>query len=331
MQRVLVVGGAGYIGSHTCKALRQEGFEPVAFDNLASGFRKNVRWGPFAQGDILDPGALGTAIRDYEPCAIIHFAARAYVAESVTDPALYYSTNVTGTLNVVEAARRGGDVPVIFSSSCATYGVPETVPITEETPQRPINPYGQSKLIGEQILRDYAAAYALRAIGLRYFNACGADPEGETGENPGEMTRLIPNAIRALLTGEPFTVFGDDYATGDGTAVRDYIHVSDLAAAHVAALQALLGGSQTDFFNVGTGTGISVAEIVETLGRVSGQLVPIRTGPRRAGDPPVLIAACDKASQELAFHPRYSDVETILSTALSWSMAQYGNLTRKTA
>ena len=315
-RRVLVAGGAGYIGSHTAKMLHSNGIEPIVFDNLVTGNRSSVRWGEFVHGDILDTSSLTRTLKQYKPDAVVHFAASAYVGESVEDPAKYYRNNVVGTLSLLDACRHAEINKVIFSSSCATYGVPETLPISETTPQRPINPYGRTKLICEQILQDFAAAYALRYVALRYFNACGADPEGELGEWHDPETHLIPRALLAAGGAiQHLTVYGDDYATEDGTCVRDYIHVTDLARAHVQALEHLVAGGDNLSVNLGTGRGSSIGEIIETIGRVTKRKVPVEMHPRRAGDPPALYADPSFARSAIGFSPEYSDLETIVRTA----------------
>ena len=314
--RVLVTGGAGYIGSHTAKLLSEEGIEPIVYDNLATGHRTSVRWGPFVRGDILDTARLRQALARYEPDAIIHFAASAYVGESVENPAKYYRNNVTGTLSVLEASRAAKVDKVIFSSSCATYGVPAALPIKEATPQEPINPYGRTKLIAEQMLRDFATAYALRYVALRYFNASGADPDGELGEWHDPETHLIPRALQAAGDKIPhLAVFGEDYETADGTCVRDYVHVTDLARAHVLAFHHLLSGGKNIAVNLGTGSGTSVRDVVETIARITGREVPTKSHPRRPGDPAVLYADSDFARTVLGFAPKYSDIDTIVRTA----------------
>ncbi|EIM29976.1 UDP-glucose 4-epimerase GalE [Microvirga lotononidis] len=314
--RILVTGGAGYIGSHTCKALAQNGFEPVAYDNLVAGHRDAVRWGPLVIGDVLDRQALVETMRRYDPAAVIHFAAHAYVGESVIEPAKYYRNNVHGTQTLLDACRGAGLLNVIFSSSCATYGVPEALPIREDSPQDPINPYGRSKLIGEQMLADYATAYGMRYVALRYFNACGADPGGEIGERHDPETHLIPRALMAAAGKLPhLSVFGDDYPTPDGTCIRDYIHVSDLARAHLAAVLHLLKGGENLAANLGTGRGISIKEILTAVEQVTGRRVPVRFEQRRAGDPPILFANPALARERLGFWPELSDVDTIVRSA----------------
>ena len=274
---VLVTGGAGYIGSHACKALAESGYTPVAFDNLVYGHKWAVRWGPFVQGDLTDDQALSQVFKQYSPLAVIHFAAYAYVGESVTFPSRYYRNNVVGTIALLEAMRRGGCDKIIFSSSCSTYGMPGQMPIVETEPQSPINPYGRCKLIVEMILKDFDNAYGIKHFALRYFNAAGADSSSEIGELHVPETHLIPLAIQAALGQRPYLeVFGTDYPTPDGTALRDYIHVSDLAEAHVRAMEKLLSGSESASLNLGTGTGHSVRKVINVIEKVSGRPVPVR-------------------------------------------------------
>ncbi|RUW02914.1 MULTISPECIES: UDP-glucose 4-epimerase GalE [unclassified Mesorhizobium] len=313
---VLVTGGAGFIGSHACKLLSAAGYLPVVYDNLSRGNEKAVAWGPLVVGDIRDREALRRAIETHRPQAIIHFAALAYVGESVSAPADYYATNVGGTIAVLDAARASGIDKVIFSSSCATYGVPEALPVSEASPQKPISPYGRSKLVGEEIIRDYAAAYGTRYAILRYFNACGADPEGELGEWHTPETHLIPRVLMAASGMiEAIEVFGADYETADGTCVRDYIHVSDLARAHLMALMHLEAGGDSLSVNLGTGRGISIKEILEAVGRVTGRTVPVAYKPRRPGDPAGLFADPSLAQEQLGFVAEFSDLDTIVRTA----------------
>ncbi|MBZ9679956.1 MULTISPECIES: UDP-glucose 4-epimerase GalE [unclassified Mesorhizobium] len=313
---VLVTGGAGFIGSHTCKLLAAAGYLPVAFDNMSRGNRKSVAWGPLVVGDIRDRDALQAAIEAYRPASIIHFAALAYVGESVGQPAEYYSTNVTGTIAVLDAARAHSIENIIFSSSCATYGVPEALPIRETSSQNPISPYGRTKLIGEQIISDYASAYGMKFAILRYFNACGADPDGELGEWHSPETHLVPRVLMAA-SGiiDEIEVFGTDYETSDGTCVRDYIHVSDLARAHLKALQHLEGGGQSLAVNLGTGRGVSIKEIVQAVSRMTSRPVPAVFRARRPGDPAELYADPSKARARLGFVPQLSDIDTIVRTA----------------
>lgn len=317
--KVFVTGGAGYVGSHCCKAFHQAGWKVVTYDNLSRGWRDLVRWGELIEGDILDEARLSAAMAEVRPDAVAHFAAFAYVGESVSDPGLYYRNNTLGSMTILDAMKANGVDKLIFSSTCATYGVPDKVPMTEDTPQSPINPYGWSKLFVEQILDDYARAHGIRSVKLRYFNAAGADGDGETGERHEPETHLIPLALQGQLKdGFDLTVFGDDFDTRDGTCVRDYIHVTDLADAHARALDYLQQGGDSQVFNLGTGTGTTVMEIVEAVGRVTGRPVQHKTGPRREGDPPALVASAGKAREMLGWQPRHSDIDTIIRTAWGW-------------
>lgn len=314
--RVLVTGGAGYVGSHTAKLLRLEGVEPIVYDNLTTGNLSSVRWGPFVQGDILDTPHLIQVIEQHKPVAVMHFAASTYVGESVSDPAKYYRNNVGGTQSLLDACRHTRLEKIIFSSSCATYGVPATLPINEATPQVPVNPYGRTKLIAEQMLADYATAFGLRYVALRYFNACGADPEGDLGEWSEPETHLIPRALLAAAGKIPrLKIFGDDYQTIDGTCVRDYVHVADLARAHVLAYRHIEKGGDSVALNLGAGHGSSIREVLRAINQVTGQEVPIAIGHRRQGDPPALYADASRAEQVLGFLPEYSDLATIVRTA----------------
>jgi UDP-arabinose 4-epimerase len=316
MHRVLVTGGAGYIGSHTAKLLAAKGVEPVVYDNLVTGNRSSVRWGPFVHGDILDTAHLAQALMQHRPDAVIHFAASAYVGESVEDPSKYYRNNVAGTQSLLNACRLAKVDKIIFSSSCATYGVPASLPIKETTPQAPINPYGRTKLIAEHMLQDYAAAYGIRYVALRYFNACGADPDGELGEWHDPETHLIPRALLAASGRIPhLAVFGHDYETADGTCIRDYIHVNDLARAHLLAFDHLNAGGENLAVNLGTGKGSSIREILDAVARTTGREVPIELHPRRAGDPPSLYADPSLAAKTLGFSTEFSDLDTIVRTA----------------
>ncbi|MET0793027.1 MAG: UDP-glucose 4-epimerase GalE [Polyangiaceae bacterium] len=318
-KNVLVTGGAGYIGSHACKILAQEGYQPVAFDNLSSGHTWATKWGPLEQGDILDRAALDRAIEKYRPTACVHFAAFAYVGESVTDPGKYYRNNVVGSLTLLEALRDHGVDQFVFSSTCATYGVPDRVPIDETLTQNPINPYGATKLMVERMLADFQAAHNLRSVALRYFNAAGADPDVEIGEDHDPETHLVPLVLDAACGDrDNITVFGTDYETPDGTCIRDYIHVTDLAKAHVLALKALEQGLTHRAFNLGNGNGYSVREVIASVERVTGRTVPVKFGERRAGDPARLISNSTRAATELKWTPNITKLDEIISTAWEW-------------
>ncbi len=316
--RVLVVGGAGYIGSHTAKALAQAGFEPVVFDNLSEGHRYAVRWGALIEGDLADAEQIRQALSDYQIDAVIQFAASAYVGESVENPRKYFRNNVTNMLNLLDAMLEADVKHLVFSSTCATYGQPEHIPIDEDHPQSPINPYGETKLIVEKALRWYAQAYNLHYAALRYFNASGADESGTIGEDHDPETHLIPLILQAASgEREKIDIYGTDYPTEDGTAVRDYIHVTDLARAHVKALEYLQQGGESDVFNLGTGRGYSVREMIESAERVSGHSINAHEAPRRAGDPPRLIADPSKAERVLGWRAEY-DLESIMRSAWNW-------------
>ena len=322
MVRVLVTGGAGYVGSHAAKALALAGHVPVVVDNLRTGHRWAVKWGPFVHGDIRDAALLADVMRRERIGLVMHFAALAYVGESIARPDLYWDTNVGGTLALLEAMRRAGVERIVFSSTCATYGIVERQPIGETEPQRPINPYGRSKLTVEHILADYANAFGLGAVALRYFNVAGADPEGEIGEEHHPETHLIPLALKAAA-GEVacFPVFGDDYPTADGTCVRDFIHVTDLAAAHVRAMDLVSPGTSTAL-NLGTGRGHSVREVIRAAEEVSGRRIPVALAPRRPGDPPRLAADASLAAARLGWTPRQSTLTGMIETAWAW-MAEH--------
>jgi UDP-arabinose 4-epimerase len=317
--RILVTGGAGYVGSHACKALATAGYRPVVYDNLSRGHRESVRWGPLIEGDLHDTARVAAALQDHGVTAVMHFAAFAYVGESVGDPETYYRNNVGGTLALLEAMRRVGVASIVFSSTCAVYGAPDRLPIAETTPKAPLNPYGDTKLAIERALHWYAGAYGLRFAALRYFNAAGADPESEIGEDHEPETHLIPRVLRAALgTGDPVEVYGTDYPTADGTAIRDYIHVADLADAHVRALGYLDAGGESGAMNLGTGQGCSVRQVIAAVERVAGRPVPFRESARRAGDPPELVADPALARARLGWQPGHSDLDTIIRTALAW-------------
>lgn len=315
---VLVVGGAGYIGSHATRQLLAAGHQVWVYDNLSRGHRRAVPEGRLIEGEVADRPRLVSVLRDHEIDAVMHFAAFALVNESVNDPAIYYRNNVVAALELLEAMREAGVDRLVFSSTTATYGEPDEIPIPESTPQRPINPYGFTKLVIEQALADYAAAYGLGYAALRYFNAAGAHPEGDLGEDHDPETHLIPIVLQvALGQRDRITIFGDDYPTADGTCVRDYIHVDDLADAHLRALDRLRPGSGL-CLNLGTGRGTSVREIVEACRRVTGHAIPESVGTRRAGDPPALIADAGLAAEVLGWQPRYTEIEPIVETAWRW-------------
>jgi UDP-arabinose 4-epimerase len=316
--KIIVTGGAGYIGSHACKVLASRGFEPIVFDDLSRGNRWAVKWGPLELGDIADPARLRTVLEEYRPAAIMHFAAYAYVGESVQNPLLYYRNNVAATASLLQTLVDFQVIPVVFSSTCATYGVPRTTPIAEEHPQRPINPYGFSKLVVERILADLDVACGLRSISLRYFNAAGADPDGEIGEAHDPETHLIPLVLAAARDGKPVSVFGDDYDTSDGTCVRDYIHVLDIAEAHVLALEYLLRGGPSCSLNLANARGYSVKEVIATAESVTGRCIRVNRAPRRVGDPAVLIGDFRRAQTQLGWEPARLDLEIQIRDAWNW-------------
>ncbi len=316
---ILVAGGAGYIGAQTCKALAQAGYLPVVLDNLATGHALSVKWGPFERGDLRDRDLVAALVAKYDIKGAMHFAAYSLVGESVTNPVKYYDNNVGAAVSFAQALIEGGVQAFVFSSTAATYGVPSVSPIPESHPTVPINPYGASKLAFEGALRWFGEAYPFRWNALRYFNAAGADPDGETGESHEPETHLIPNLIKAVLgTGPELTVFGEDYPTPDGTPIRDYIHVVDLAEAHVRAIGVLLDGGESAIMNVGTGQGVSVKQVIESAERVLGGPVPRKVGPRRAGDPPSLVADSSLITQRLGWKARCSDLDTIIRDAARW-------------
>ena len=319
---VLVAGGAGYVGSHVCLALSQAGFTPVVYDNLSNGHAAFVQWGELETGDIRDRARLDAVIARHKPVAVLHFAALIEVGESVKEPGRFYENNVAGAITLIEAARRGGIEVMVFSSTCATYGDPVRLPMDETHPQAPLNPYGRSKLMVEQALADYSAYVGFRSVCLRYFNAAGADEEGRIGERHYPETHAIPLALQtALGQRQGFKLFGDDYDTRDGTAVRDYIHVMDLADAHVRALNYLLQGGETTVFNLGTGTGTTVKELIDTIRRTTNQPFPVETTPRRAGDAPCLVADNNRAREVLGWAPTRT-LDDIVRTAWRWHAAE---------
>ncbi len=319
MKSVLVTGGAGYIGSHTVKELRRKGWAVVVFDNLSSGRREFAAGAELAVGDLRDPQSVRSVLAGRRFAAVLHFASLIQVGESYADPRTYYEHNLTTSLNLLGAMLDAGVKAFIFSSTAAVYGVPETIPIPEDHPLRPVNPYGQTKAVVESVLRDYDRAFGLRFVSLRYFNASGADPDGDLGECHDPETHLIPNALLAALGRRPaLDIFGTDFPTPDGTAVRDYIHVSDLASAHVLALDHLLSGGASQAVNLGTNRGYSVREVLTRAEAVTGLRIPRADKPRREGDVPVLLASSAKAEKILGWTRRWSDLDTILATAWAW-------------
>ncbi len=317
---ILVAGGAGYIGSHTCKMLSENGFTPVVYDNLSSGHEYATKYGEFVKGDIHDSELLAKTFQKYKPVAVVHFAAFIQVGESVANPSMYYHNNVVGTLNLLDAMIKADVKKIVFSSTAAVYGIPKSVPIDEEQLKAPINPYGASKLMMEQIMDDYDNAYGLKSVRLRYFNASGASDSGDIGENHTPESHLIPVILRASINKSSFNLMGDDYNTPDGTCVRDYIHVDDLAQAHLKSLEYLIGGGETNYFNLGTGNGYSCKEVLQMAEKVVGNKIDVIMAPRRAGDPDQLVASSQKARDVIGFNPKRSDLETIIQTAYDWHM-----------
>ncbi|BEV11695.1 UDP-glucose 4-epimerase GalE [Asticcacaulis sp. DW145] len=321
MKTALITGGAGYIGSHTAKAFHAAGWQVVSFDSLVRGNEHLVKWGPLIRSDISDQDAVAEVVAAYRPDVCVHFAAFAYVGESMQDPAIYYLNNVSKTVSLFESLRINGLNRVIFSSTCATYGRPNYIPIDEVHPQMPVNTYGYTKLIGEEILSSYSRSYGFASTSLRYFNAAGADPDGQTGECHDPETHAVPLAIRAALRGTPFYIFGTDFDTPDGTAVRDYTHVSDLAQAHLLAAERLLGRDlpEANAFNLGTGIGTSVRELVEIVERETGRKIDVVEQGRRDGDPAILVASPLRAKAHLGWKPLYS-TKDMIKTAMNWDL-----------
>jgi UDP-glucose-4-epimerase GalE len=315
----LVTGGAGYIGSHTVRLLLEQGYDVAVVDDLSKGYEHNVPSGRLFKIDLLQSDALTEMIRQFRPEAVIHFAAFIAVGESMKDPGKYFRNNTCGSLSLLDAMVANGVKHIVFSSTAAVYGNPSGSPILETFPIQPVNAYGESKVMVETLLRWYDTIHGVTSVALRYFNASGADPDGHLGEEHEPETHLIPLILRAVQTGKPVTIFGEDYPTPDGTCIRDYIHVNDLAQAHILAVEHLLGGGASEQFNVGTGTGHSVLEMIRTVETVTGKKVPYTVGPRREGDPPALVASPEKLKSKLGWSPRYADLESIVKHA--WNFA----------
>jgi UDP-arabinose 4-epimerase len=316
--KILVTGGAGYIGSHTCKVLARSGFEPIVYDNLSRGNSWSVKFGPLEVGELGDVVRLRAVLEKYRPQALMHFAAFASVGESVANPLLYYRNNIGGTTSLLQAIVDYQPIPVVFSSTCATYGVPNVIPIPEDHEQRPINPYGYSKLVVERLLADLDIAHQLRSVSLRYFNAAGADPDGEIGEAHDPEPHLIPLVLAAARDGTSIKVFGDDYDTADGTCIRDYIHVFDIADAHVRALKYLINGGRSCALNLANERGYSVREVIARAERVTGKPIRVEIAPRRPGDPAVLIGSSDRARDLLGWKPARSELAVQIQDAWNW-------------
>ena len=323
MTAILVTGGAGYIGSHTAKALNRAGFDPVVVDDLSAGHRSAVRWGPLFEGDFADRELLRAALSQHEIAAVFHFAAEKYVDESIVDPAKYFDTNVRKTLVLLDEVRAAGVACFVFSSTAAVYGICDPRPLTETDPTDPESPYADSKLMIERVLESFGRAYGLKWFSPRYFNAAGADADGEIGCVQSPATHLIPIVIEAALGRRPhFDIFGTDYETRDGTAIRDFIHVDDLAAAHVAGLQHLRAGGAGGVMNLGTGTGHSVREVIAAVERVGGRSFPLRESARRAGDIPVAVASAERAHEMLDWRPKITELDQIVATTWQWEQSR---------
>ncbi len=319
MTRVLVTGGAGYIGSHVVKALGERGYDTIIYDNLSTGYEDSVIYGKLIRGDILDFNMLKQTLEDYKPNAVMHFAAYISVPESVENPVKYYINNLSGSLNLIKALRECGINNMIFSSSAAVYGIPKEVPITEDAPMSPINPYGTSKAVVERVLKDVSDCSNFNHVSLRYFNAAGADTEGKLGEKKKEASHLITMCVRTALGSNPYlNIYGTDYDTPDGTCIRDYVHVEDLAEAHILALEYLLNGGESQSFNCGCSSGYSVLEAVRTAKKVTGVDFPVKYAKRRPGDPPVLVSDSSKIREVLGWKPKYDNIEYIIKTAWDW-------------
>jgi UDP-glucose 4-epimerase len=326
---ILVTGGAGYIGSHAVQALQKSGYNVIILDNLVYGHQdivENALKVPLIVGDINDHPLLDDLFATYPITAVMHFSAYIFVGESVSDPAKYYRNNVVGTLTLLEAMVAAGVKNFVFSSTCATYGLPQTIPLTEDHPQNPINPYGWTKLMVEQIIKDFDQAYGLKSVIFRYFNASGASPDGQLGEDHNPETHLIPLVLQtALGLREAISIFGTDYDTPDGTCVRDYIHVMDLAQAHILGLEYLLNGGESESFNLGNGNGFSVKEVIETAKQVTKKEIKVKISDRRAGDPPYLVGSSEKARKILGWQPQYSDLKDTIAHAWQWHQKRHGS------
>jgi UDP-glucose 4-epimerase len=319
MNNILIVGGAGYIGSHMCKYLSKNGYLPIVLDNLSRGHEKAVKWGPLIEGSISDRNILKRVFSEHRIDAVMHYAAYSYVGESVTDPSMYYQNNLADTICLLSEMVEAEIKNIVFSSSCAVYGEPEEIPITENHPKNPVNPYGWTKYMVEQVLNDFKYAYGVEFVSLRYFNAAGADPEGELGEDHNPETHLIPIAIQAALgKREEIRIYGNNYPTHDGTCIRDFIHVEDLAESHLLALNRMLNGKGGGTYNLGNGEGYSVREVIDITRRITGKPIRDRMVDRRDGDPAVLVGSSDKAKNELGWNPRFPDLESIVETAWHW-------------
>jgi UDP-glucose 4-epimerase len=321
----MIAGGAGYIGSHTNKLFHQRGYNTVVFDNLIYGHRSFVKWGEFVLGDLADRDQVRLFFRQYPIEAVMHFGAFAYVGESVTDPAKYYRNNVMNTINLLDTMREFNVRHIVFSSTCSTYGIPQRIPITEDHQQSPVNPYGWSKFMIEQILKDYERAYGIKHVNLRYFNAAGADPDAEVGEQHDPETHLIPLVLDVAAGKRPdVKILGTDYETPDGTCIRDYIHVTDLSDAHILALDYLRNGGPSDSFNLANGSGFSVREVIQMAEKITGSTITCVDSKRRTGDPPILIGNALKAQKTLGWHPRFADLSMIIETAWRWHRRSKG-------
>jgi UDP-arabinose 4-epimerase len=316
---VLVAGGAGYIGGHTCKALEQAGFLPVVLDNLCTGDSTAKRFGPFYKGSLTEAALISQIVETHKPVAVILFAAHAYVGESTQNPRKYFKNNISDSISFLDSVMDSGLNNIVFSSSCSVYGHPRVLPLHEECDTNPLSPYAETKLFLEKVLKWYGHAYGLRSVSLRYFNAAGADPEGELGEVHNPETHIIPLTIQSALTGRPLQVFGKDYDTPDGTAIRDYTHVTDLADGHLKALNYLMDGGKTSAVNLGTGSGNSILEVIQAVQQYTGLQINVEFQSRREGDAAVLVADTSKANKMLGWNPKHSSLSTIVQTAVDWA------------